>query len=131
MCNNAVRTVKKKSKYTSLDFCGIKMYLKLACANKVVPITEVIMFDNWSSRDLNKSLKTSLSMWLVTYDYTSEKPKQSETQNILPQYKRAIISMVLCCVPVNLGLGMGWVVLMYIMFLSVSGGEILFFNLHV
>ena len=57
MCNNAVRTVKKKNKLDSLDFCGAKKYSKLACANQIVPIAEANILDNWSRRDQYKSLK--------------------------------------------------------------------------
>ena len=46
MCNNAVDTVKKKSKLASFDFRGMKIYPKLICAKKVVHIAEAIMLDN-------------------------------------------------------------------------------------
>ena len=49
---------------------------------------EAIMLDNWCRRDQYKSLKTSSSAWLVTYDFTSEKPKQSETLDALSQFRR-------------------------------------------
>ena len=72
MCNNAEWTV-KKNKVVSLDFCGTKMYSNLTCANKIVPIVEAIMLDNWCRKNLYKSLKTSLSTWLITNELDSEK----------------------------------------------------------
>ena len=77
MCNNAERTVKKKSKIASIDFCGAKIYSKLNCANKVVALVEAIILDNWMKRNCYKSSKTSSSMWLVTFDLENENPKES------------------------------------------------------
>ena len=56
---------KETSKVASLDFCGTKIYSKLTCGNKVVPIAEAIMLDNWCREDLYESLKTSASSWLA------------------------------------------------------------------
>ena len=71
MCNNAERNVKKKGIVASLDFRGTKIHSKLTCVNKVVPMAEAIMLDNWCRKDSYKSLKTSSSIWLVTYDFDS------------------------------------------------------------
>ena len=71
--------MKKKSKVASLNFGGTKIYSKLICANKVLPIAEAIMLDNWRRGDSYKSLKIYSSTRLVTYDLESKKPKQRET----------------------------------------------------
>ena len=48
-----------------LLFSWNEVYSKEACANKVVPLAEAIMLDNWSKRDQYKSLKTFSSTWLI------------------------------------------------------------------
>ena len=55
------------------------MYSKLQCANKLVPIGESILSQNWINRLSYKSLKISPTKWLVTYDYNSDSHKKSET----------------------------------------------------
>ena len=72
----------------SLDFRGTKIYSKLTCANKVVPLAESIMIDNWCRKDSYKSLKTSSLTWLVTYNFDEEQKKESKTLYDLPQFKR-------------------------------------------
>ena len=50
ICNNAKRNGKRKSRVVSIDFRGIKVYSKLQCANKLVPIGESILSQNWINR---------------------------------------------------------------------------------
>ena len=97
MCNNAERT-EKISKVAYLDFCGTKIYSKLICANNFVPMDEAIMLDNWCRKN-SKRLKTST--WLVTYNFDSEKIKQSKILYELPQCERVqqvkITDGFMCC----------------------------------
>ena len=106
MCNNAEQTVKKKSKVASLDFCRTKIYSKFKCANKVMPIAEGIMHDNWTKRYSYKSLKITSSTWLVTFDFESEKSKESLTLYELPKFKRVcweqIWNWLLSCTPYHI-----------------------------
>ena len=52
-------------------------------------MAEAIMLDNWSRKDSYKSLKTSSSTWLVTYNFDIEREKkESKTLYDLPQFKR-------------------------------------------
>ena len=46
MCNNAKHNGKRKSRVASIDFKGTKVYSKLQCANKLVPIGESILSQN-------------------------------------------------------------------------------------
>ena len=88
ICNNAERNGKRKSRVTSIDFRGTKVYSKLQCTNNLVPIGECILSQNWINVFLYKSLKISPLKWLVTYDYKSDSHKESETLSPLPRFKR-------------------------------------------
>ena len=88
ICNNAEHNGKRKSRVASIDFRGTKVYSKLQCANKLIPIGECILSQNWINRLSQKSLKISPSKWLVTYDYNSDSHRESETLSPLPRLKR-------------------------------------------
>ena len=88
MCNNAERSVTKKKKIASKDFRGSKMYSQLKCSNKIVPIADSILFQNWKKRLCYKSIKISSMKWLVTYDVDNESHEESKTLSPLPRFKR-------------------------------------------
>ena len=67
ICNNAERNGKRKSRVAFIDFRGIKVYSKLKCANKLVPIGESILSRNWINRLSYKGLKTSPAIEMVSY----------------------------------------------------------------
>ena len=78
MCNNTKHNRRRKSRVASVDLRGTKVYSKLKCGNKLVPIGEDILGHNWTKRFSYKSLKTSPSKWLVTYEYNSDSHKAKE-----------------------------------------------------
>ena len=88
MCNNLERTETKKKTIASKDFRGSKVYSKLKCSNKLVPIADSILFQNWAKRICYKSIKVTLMNWLVTYDFENENHEESETLCPLPRFKR-------------------------------------------
>ena len=71
-----------------------------------MPKAEAIMLDNWCRKDSYKSLKTSSSIWLVTYDFDLVKIKQSKTLYELPRLNSKEL-MDLFVVPVILGTYLG------------------------
>ena len=79
MCNNLEWTGTKKKKIASKDFCISKVYSKLKCSNKVVPITDSILFQNWTKRLSYKSIKATSANWLVIYDFLNETYEESNT----------------------------------------------------
>ena len=88
MCNNAKRNGKRTSRVDSIDFRGTKVYSKLKCGNKLVPVGECILSQNWINGFSYKSLKILPSKWLLTYNYNSDSNKESETLYSLPRFKR-------------------------------------------
>ena len=48
--NNTERNGKRKSRIASINLIGTKVYSKLQCANKLVPIGEYILSQNWINR---------------------------------------------------------------------------------
>ena len=76
----------KRKKIVSIDFLGSKVYSKLKCSNKLVPIADSILLQNWDKRLSYKSIK--VKKWLVTYDLENENHEESETVCPLPRFKR-------------------------------------------
>ena len=80
-----------------------------------MPIAEAIMQDKWCRKDLYKSLKTSSSAWLVTYDFDLVKIKLCMSCLNLKDFDKQRLLMDLCAVPVILGTGLRLIALMYTM----------------
>ena len=80
--------MEKKNRVASINFRETKVYSNLQRANKLVPIGESILSQNWINRFLYKSLKISPSKWLVTYNDNSDSHNESETLSPLPRFKR-------------------------------------------
>ena len=72
LCGNSERAGTKKKKILSKDFRGSKVYSKLKCSNKLVPIADSILFQNWTKRLFHKIIKVTSIKWLVTYEFGSE-----------------------------------------------------------
>ena len=87
MCNITERNKKRKSRVSSIDFRGTKVYSKLKCANKLVPIGKYILSQNWIKKFSYKIFNILPSKWLVTYDYNSNSNKKSDTLCPLPRFK--------------------------------------------
>ena len=77
LSNNAEHSGKTKSNVASLNFCDTKVYSKLNCANKVVPIAATIIIDNLTRIRLCKSLRISSSKWNVTFDFDCENSNEN------------------------------------------------------
>ena len=80
----------KKSKVESIDFLGPKAYSKLKCSDKLVPITDGILFYDWTKRLYCKSIRISSKKWLVTYYLENDNHEESEILFPLPRFKKAI-----------------------------------------
>ena len=64
------------------------MYSKLKCSNKLVPIADSIIFQNWTKRLCFKRIKLTSMKWPVTYDFKDENLEESETLSPLQRFKR-------------------------------------------
>ena len=100
ICNDSERTVKKR-KVASLDFGGTKIFSKLKCANKVLPMAEAITLENWYNKDSYESLKMFYQHGLWRMILIRKKTKQSKTLYELPLFKRVrqvkITDRFMCC----------------------------------